>query len=81
LNNEVIIKELNNIFKDILENEHLEISGNTTASEVENWDSLNHLILMMQIEKSFNIKFTAEEIQSFDNISSLVNKIKEKKNV
>ena len=70
---EQILKEVNEIFKDILDNDTIVIHDTTTASDVEEWDSLTHIQLVVAIEKHFKIRFTSKEIQSWSNIGELIN--------
>jgi acyl carrier protein len=50
----------------------LRLSPETTARDVENWDSLSHVRLMLTVEKSFGVKFSAAEIGRLKNVGSLV---------
>lgn len=74
-----ILKQVNAIFVDILDNESLVLTDSTTANDVEDWDSLTHIHLVVAIEKSFGIRFTSQEIQSWNNIGELVDCIASKK--
>ncbi|MDI1235311.1 MAG: acyl carrier protein [bacterium] len=74
-----ILKQVNAIFVDILDNETLVLSDSTTANDVEDWDSLTHIHLVVAIEKGFGIRFTSQEIQSWNNIGELVDCIASKK--
>ena len=71
MNKEEILKKVQDIFIDVLEDEDIELSYNTTSDDIESWDSLNHIVLIVEIEKEFNFKFKLEEIQSFKNISEM----------
>ena len=51
-----IIKKLGGIFKDVFDDENLMISNDTTADDIDDWDSLAHINLIVAIEKDFNIK-------------------------
>ena len=73
-----ILKELNEIFIDILDNKDLVITETTTAADVEDWDSLSHIQLVVGIEKHFKIRFTSKEIQSWRNVGEMVNSISSK---
>ena len=66
-----ILKKLQDIFKDLLEDEDIELSYKTTSNDIEGWDSINHIILIVEIEKKFNFKFKLEEMRSFKNIGEL----------
>ena len=73
-----IIKQVNDIFKSVLENDDVAIRYETTADDVDDWDSLNHIMLVMEIEKHFGIKFTANEVVSFENVGEMCEAIKKK---
>lgn len=74
---EILIK-INEIFKNILDNEALTIYENTIASDVEDWDSLNHIQIIVAIEKTFKIRFTTNEIHHFKNVGELLVAIESK---
>ncbi len=73
-----ILKQLNEIFVDLLDDESIVLNENTTAEEVEDWDSLNHIHLVVAIEKHFGIRFTSKEIQSWNNIGEMIESINSK---
>jgi len=72
---EEILKKVQDIFIDVLEDEDIKLSYNTTSDDIESWDSLNHIVLIVEIEKEFNFKFKLEEIQSFKNIGKMCDNI------
>ena len=72
---EEIIKQVNDIFIDVLDDEDIVIGRETTAHDVEDWDSLTHIELVVAIEKHFNIKFSAGEIQKFANVGEMCESI------
>ena len=70
-----IISELTIIFREIMENESIELTEDTDASHIEEWDSLNHIYLVVEMEKHFNIKFKTEEITLWENVGDIVKSI------
>tara|TARA_B110000046_G_scaffold157650_1_gene169116 strand:+ start:5392 stop:5631 length:240 start_codon:yes stop_codon:yes gene_type:complete len=68
-----ILNQVQEIFRDQLDDEYLVLKSETTAMDVDEWDSLNHLMLVVGIEKHFNLKFTSKEIISLTNIGDIVN--------
>lgn len=77
---EEILSKLQDIYQDVLDNEDIELTLETTAEDIEEWDSLVHIQLITEISKVFNIKFTAKEIMSWDNIGGLISTIQSKLN-
>ena len=73
-----ILNQVQEIFRDQLDDEYLVLKSETTAMDVDEWDSLNHIMLVVGIEKHFNLKFTSKEIISLKNIGAIVNCIEGK---
>ena len=73
-----ILKKLNDIFIDVFENEEILISETTECGDLDDWDSLNHIHLVVAIEKIFEIRFTTLEISIWKNIGDLINSIETK---
>jgi len=73
-----ILEQLNNIFIDVLENNDIVLTDATKAADIDEWDSLNHIQLVVAVEKHFKIRFTSKEIQSWKNVGELVNSISQK---
>lgn len=74
-----ILKKVEEIFREELELDDLVLTDETTADDVEEWDSLSHVQLVVALEKGFGIKFTSREILSWDNVGDLVDCIASKK--
>ena len=73
-----IMARVQEVFRDELELDDLVLNEETTADDVEEWDSLSHIQLVVAIEKAFDIKFTSREILSWDNVGDLVDSIEKK---
>lgn len=74
----IIFEKLNEIFIDILDLDECELTEDTSADDIEEWDSLSHIQLIVAIEKAFKIKFTSLEIMKWANVGEMVNSMEEK---
>ena len=72
---ERVLKEVENIFRDILDEESLHLTRETTANDVDGWDSLTHIQLIVAIEKHFKVKFSSKEILSWKNVGELLDSL------
>lgn len=73
-----IFRKLIEIFIDVLDLEECELTDETSANDIEEWDSLSHIQLIVAIEKSFKIKFTSLEIMKWKNVGEMVSTMEEK---
>jgi len=74
-----ILNQVQEIFHDQLDDESIILTTDTTANDVDDWDSLTHIMLVVATEKHFKIKFTSQEILSWKNVGEMINCILEKK--
>ena len=79
-NNQEILKQVNQIFINVLDNNDIILKEETTANDVEDWDSLTHIQLVVAIEKHFKIRFSSAEIQNWKNIGEMINSVQTKLN-
>lgn len=70
-----VLAEVTEIFRDVLNQEALQLQRETTANDVQDWDSLNHIELVVAVEKHFKIKFNFAELQKFRNVSDMCDNI------
>lgn len=71
-----IFNKLNEIFEDVLDlDETPKLTDTTSADDIEEWDSLSHIQLIVAIEKAFKIKFTSHEILKWKNVGEMVDSI------
>jgi acyl carrier protein len=70
-----ILERLNAVFQDVFDDEDLRISLETTANDIEGWDSLMHVTLMVSIEKAFQVRFSSAEVAGLKNVGELVDLI------
>ena len=73
-----VFKIVQNIFRDIFDIEDLIINNQTNADEIEDWDSLNHILLVSSIEKEFKIKFALGELVEIKDVGSMIDMMIEK---
>jgi len=59
-------------------NKEVEITDELTASDVDGWDSLSHMLLISEVEKAFNIKFKLKELNKMKNVGAMINLIIDK---
>ena len=66
-----ILDQVNEIFKDVLENKNIVVSEKTVAEDIAEWDSFSHIQLVVAIERHFNIRFISSEIHGFKNVGEM----------
>jgi acyl carrier protein len=72
MNRDEILKELGIIFCDIFDDDEIVINLEMTAKDIEDWDSLNHINIIVASEKKFGVKFTTKEIRQVANVGEYV---------
>lgn len=78
MENNELYGQLKAIYCTILKKDNVDLTEETTAADIDGWDSLTHMILMDSIEKHFSIKFKLMEIMKFNNVGDMVACIQKK---
>jgi acyl carrier protein len=78
MTSEELIQQLKSVFRNALDNPAIEITETTTAKDIKEWDSLNHIHLVLAIEKHFKLKFNSREIQSWKSVGDIIKGIQAK---
>lgn len=73
-----ILTQVTAVFMDTLDEDNITLTESSTADQVEGWDSLTHVQLVVAVEKKFKIRFAAKEIQSWKNVGELIDSISSK---
>jgi len=73
-----ITEKLTEVFREVFDDEGIELFDEMTADDVDEWDSLSHVNLMIAIELAFDIEFQQNEIQNFANVGELRKSIESK---
>jgi len=73
-----LLQDLSAIFTDIIDEGEVNLTMQSTADDVEGWDSLNHVQILAAVEKKYGFRFTLTEIQVFKTVGDLVQAIQKK---
>lgn len=66
-----IFTRLNRVFQDVFDDDSIRVTPNTTADDIEDWDSLEHITLISAVEREFRMKFKMGEISSMKNVGEM----------
>jgi acyl carrier protein len=72
------IERLTEVFQDVFENDDLQIGRETTSRDVEGWDSLMHVTLLINVEKAFGVRFSSSEIAGLKDVGELLDLLEAK---
>lgn len=73
-----IYQALTGLFQDVFEDDSLELSPDLTADDVDGWDSLSHIQMLLAVEQAFNVRFSAAQVSSLSRLGDLVDLIQSK---
>ncbi len=72
---EEVYEKLDEVFQDVFDDESIHVSDATTANDIEDWDSLEHINLMVAVENMFKIKFNMGQVGGLKNVGEMVDLI------
>lgn len=75
---EELFERLNTVFRDVFDDSSITVTEQTTADDIEDWDSLEHINLMSAVEQEFSIKFTMGQVVTMKNVGEMADIITEK---
>lgn len=73
-----IIKRLNEVFRDVFDDDSIVISERTTADDIEDWDSIEHINLISAVEREFKIRFTMGEVSGMKDVGEMIDIISQR---
>jgi len=78
MDNNEIMRKVTTIFQEVFDDDEMSISPEMTASDVDSWDSLTHIRLIISHELAFNIRFDTTEISELENVNDFIVLLKQK---
>ena len=72
---EEILAQVTDLLRDLLDNDALELTFETSAGEVDGWDSVTHVSLLVAVQQHFGVKFRTAELEGLRNVGHLVDLI------
>jgi acyl carrier protein len=67
-----VLDRLNHVFRDVLENDDIVLKADTTAADIEEWDSMSHVQIILAVEQEFKVRLKAGEISGLENVGAFV---------
>lgn len=75
---EEVLEKVNDVFREVFDDNNIVVTGETTAADIEGWDSLRHITLIEEIEDAFDIRFTMKEVNGMKNVGEMIGIIAER---
>jgi acyl carrier protein len=73
-----ILEQLTEVFQMVFEDDEIEIDRHTTANDIDGWDSMSHMTLLMAVEEDFEIEFEEWEVSDLSDVGELIDLITKK---
>jgi len=81
MDRDVIFEKLAGVIRDVFDDDSLVVTDSTTADDVDEWDSANHVRLIIAIEEEFGVRFGSDEMAAPETVGQLVDLIRSKQPV
>lgn len=78
MDKDAVKSRLTSVFRDVFDDDDIELTDETTADDIEAWDSLEHITLISAVEKEFKMRFTMKEVSGMKNVGEMMNIIAER---
>ncbi|WP_103068546.1 acyl carrier protein [Aquimarina sediminis] len=75
MNKEEILSKVKQAFVSVLDHENFQLTYETTADDVDGWESITHMMIISEVEKSFGIKFKLMDLMNMNNVGDLIKTI------
>ena len=75
MDRDTVFSKVQEIFRDVFDDEELVINDTTNSDDIEDWDSLEHIALIVSMEKEFNLKFDIKQVNKLENVGQMIDMI------
>lgn len=75
MNKDEVLQKLNEVFREVFDDDSISLIETSTVSEIQDWDSLEFVNIIVAVMSTFNIKFSIEELKSLENIGAMADLI------
>lgn len=72
MSKEEVLERLTMVFRSVFDDEEIVLTAETTAADIDDWDSLEHINLLVAVEQEFNIKFNMNEVSNMKNVGEMI---------
>ena len=73
-----LMRRLNDVFRDVFDDDTIVVNENTTADDIEDWDSIEHISLISSVEDDFGMRFSMGEVSGMNNVGEMIKLIRER---
>ena len=78
MDRETVRNRLEKVFRDVFDDDSIELTDKTTADDIDAWDSLEHISLISAVEKAFKMRFTMKEVSGMKNVGEMIDIVAER---